>query len=311
MLVSSRNRKFHNNLCRRQGGGMEIHMKLIAFGEVIWDRYESGDVIGGAPFNFCGHVAHFGDEAYILSAVGNDDLGDRAIDAAKKFGIRTDLLQRNQNETGACIVTLDENKVPNYNVLTNTAYDRIVADEKVISGIRSLDADVFYFGTLIQRDPVSRGALETILEKCSFREIFCDINIRKNCFDKESLELCFSKATVIKISDEEAHYIYDLGFLDAGEENLPAALCDKYKNLKTVIFTLGSKGSLVYDAATGATIPSPKPSDVKVVSTVGAGDSFGASFLHFLMAGESYEVCLAEATKTSDFVVAHKDAIPY
>mgnify|MGYP004607188701 CR=1 FL=1 len=82
-------------------------MKLIAFGEVIWDRYESGDVIGGAPFNFCGHAAHFGDEAYILSAVGKDSLGDRAIEAAKKFGIRTDLLQRNDNETGACLVTLD------------------------------------------------------------------------------------------------------------------------------------------------------------------------------------------------------------
>ncbi len=289
-------------------------MKLIAFGEVIWDRYESGDVIGGAPFNFCGHAAHFGDEAYILSAVGKDSLGDRAIEAAKKFGIRTDLLQRNDNETGACLVTLDENKVPNYNVLTGTAYDRIVADGEVIGKINALHADVFYFGTLIQRDPVSRTALRNILANCTFPEIFCDINIRKNCFDRESLELCLSKATIIKISDEEAHYIYDLGILPADGEGidlLPAKLAGKYPNLKIIILTLGAKGSVLYDAKEGKTIPSPKPADVKVVSTVGAGDSFGASFLHHYMAGESFDKCLSEATATSDFVVAHKDAIPY
>lgn len=286
-------------------------MKLIAFGEIIWDRYESGDVIGGAPFNFCGHAAHFGDEAYILSAVGKDSLGDRAIDAAKRFCIRTDLVQRNDNATGACIVTLDANKVPNYNVLTDTAYDRIVADDEVLEQIRVLSADVFYFGTLIQRDPISRGALQKILSACSFREIFCDVNIRKNCFDKESLELCFTHATIVKVSDEEAHYLFDLGLVSGDERELPALLCKKYPNLKVVIFTLGAKGSLVYDAASGETIPSPKPSDVKVVSTVGAGDSFGACFLHYYMAGASYEKCLREATATSDFVVAHKDAIPY
>lgn len=286
-------------------------MKLIAFGEVIWDRYESGDVIGGAPFNFCGHVSHFGDDAYILSGVGNDALGDRAIHAAHQFGIRTELLQQNDYETGACIVTLDENKVPSYNVLTNTSYDKISASEEILEKIHEIGADVFYFGTLIQRDPVSKAALITILQNCEFKEVFCDINIRKGCFDRESLELCLSTATVLKVSEEEAHYIYDLGILKESEKSLPKALCDRFENLKIVIYTMGSKGSLAYEAANDRTVLSPEPSDVKVVSTVGAGDSFGACFMHYLMQGASLETCLKEATATSDFVVSHKDAIPY
>ena len=54
-------------------------MKYIVYGEVIWDIYPDGEVIGGAPFNFSAHLAHLGDEVYLISAVGKDELGDRAF----------------------------------------------------------------------------------------------------------------------------------------------------------------------------------------------------------------------------------------
>ena len=71
-------------------------MKTIAFGEIIWDVYPDEAIIGGAPFNFCAHLAHLGDTAYLASATGEDKLGKDAlavgvIDPGKHAGNRKDI----------------------------------------------------------------------------------------------------------------------------------------------------------------------------------------------------------------------------
>lgn len=69
-----------------------------------------------------------------------------------------------------------------------------------------------------------------------------------------------------------------------------------------VVVTNGSEG--VY-AASGNTIyfyPSPK---IKVVSTVGAGDSFGSAFIASLLHGKSIEEALIAGTLNSSSVLGH------
>ena len=63
-------------------------MKLISFGEVLWDIYPDGKCIGGAPFNFAAHAARLGEEAYLLSAVGKDALGEETLAAVRAAGAR-------------------------------------------------------------------------------------------------------------------------------------------------------------------------------------------------------------------------------
>ena len=281
-------------------------MKAIIYGEVIWDVYPDTAVIGGAPFNFSAHLAHLGDEAHLITAIGNDDLGNDALHEMKKHGIHTDLVQKNSFSTGKCLVTLDEDGIPSYNVLTDTAYDNITLTDDDISKI---SGDVFYFNTLIQRNPVSKKTLKKILEKCSFPEIFCDINIRKNCYCKESLELCMRKSTIVKISDEEGHFLEDLGLIDKGDESFPKRVLNNFPNLKQVVYTLGKHGSMVQDKTT--LYMSGIPPKVNVVSTVGAGDCFGATYLHFIMSGSSVEEAIKQATLRSNIVVANKEAIPF
>ena len=281
-------------------------MKAIIYGEVIWDVYPDTAVIGGAPFNFSAHLAHLGDDAHLITAIGNDDLGNDALNEMKKHGIHTDLVQKNDHSTGKCLVTLDENGIPSYNVLTDTAYDNITLTDEDVSRI---SGDVFYFNTLIQRNPVSKKTLEKILEKCSFPEIFCDINIRKNCYCKESLELCMKKSTIVKISDEEGHFLEDLGLIEKNDESFPKRVLNSFPNLKQVVYTLGKNGSMVQDRTT--IYMSGIPPKVNVVSTVGAGDCFGATYLHFIMSGSSVEESIKQATLRSNIVVSHKEAIPF
>lgn len=164
----------------------EVIMKAIVYGETIWDIFPEEEVIGGAPFNFSAHLAHLGNETHLITAVGEDSLGDQALAQAARHGIRTDLIRRSAHKTGACLVTLDEKGSPSYQVLTDVAYDHIKADDGMIEAIRAIRADVFYFNTLIQRCEESAQSLVRILEACRFPEIVCDINLRKDCFDAGS-----------------------------------------------------------------------------------------------------------------------------
>jgi fructokinase len=285
-------------------------MKALIFGEVIWDVYPDKSVIGGAPFNFAAHVSHLGMDSYLITGVGDDKLGEQAVLEMKKHGIKTDFVLTNTFDTGKCTVTLDENKVPSYFVHTNTAYDNIVVDDDVINKIKELDADVFYFNTLIQRNDVSRKSLEYILKNCNFNNIFCDINIRKDCFDYDSLKLCMEKSTIVKISDEEAHYLYDLGLIKGDDVIKDVAAA--FPNLKQIVYTRGGDGSCVYDRVSGNVTDSGTLPKTEVVSTVGAGDCYGATYIaYYLGKGASVKDAIDAASKRSAIVVASLEAVPF
>lgn len=282
-------------------------MRILAIGETIFDVFGSDAVIGGAPLNFCAHCVACGAEAALVTGVGNDDYGKKALEAMKGFGIETAFVCRNSLETGKCIVTVS-NGNPSYNVLRPAAYDSVCAD---IDAIREYDADVFVFGTLIQREETSRSAVRKILEECRFGEVFCDLNLRKGCYDRESCALCFEKATILKLSDEEEPLLEEFGFYrtERDERNLLKNIAEKFKNIRLILFTKGENGSLVYDAANCAFVDIPAVK-ANVVSTVGAGDSYSAAFLcEYLKNGDIAKAGEAGA-KLSAFVVSKKEAIP-
>ncbi len=83
-------------------------MKALVCGETIGDVFPEEQVTGGVPFNFAAHLAHLGNETYLISAVGKDELGEKALAIAAHHGVMTDLIQENSYKTGAFLVTLDE-----------------------------------------------------------------------------------------------------------------------------------------------------------------------------------------------------------
>lgn len=287
-------------------------MKVLGFGEIIWDIYPEKQTIGGAMFNFCAHMAHLGDETYLISAVGRDGFGFDAIKELARHGVSSAFLQKNRHETGKCMVTLDEKKVPRFDVLPDVAYDHIRCDPEILKKIKKLAPDLFAFNTLIQRAPDSRAALVSILSNVRFPDIFCDVNIRKDCYDAESLFLCLSRATVVKISADEGHFIYDLGLAGKKEgATLAEAVAERYPNVKAVVYTLGADGSEVLDTKTGVTYCSGKPEQVDVVSTVGAGDCYGATFCHEYFSGKTIPDAIKSATDRANVVVSSIEAIPF
>lgn len=286
-------------------------MRALVYGETIWDIYPDGEVIGGAPFNFSAHLAHLGNEVRFITAVGNDSLGERAVDMMEQHGIDTSFVQKNVRPTGRCDVTLDQNGVPRYDIVENVSYDHIAVDDELIAAIKEYAPDVFYFNSLIQRSEKSRNGLLRILDSCTFGQIFCDINIRPGCFDRDSLAVCMERSTVLKVSCEEAHWLYDTELLKQSEADVPTAVAKQYPNIGLVVYTLGKDGSQIYDAVDGKTYFSGEPEKVKVVSTVGAGDCYGATFIDSYMKGCGISVSIINATQRSNIVVSHKEAVPF
>lgn len=280
-------------------------MKILSFGEVLWDVYPNDKFIGGAPFNFAAHCALLGADSYLASAIGSDALGYETLEKVKAFGVKTDYVSvLPDKETGKCLVTLDEDAHPTYNLLTDVAYDYIQKPEL------TENFDVIGFGTLALRGENNKKVMTNILNTCDFSEIFCDLNIRPPFYSKESVNFCLSNATIVKISDEELSTVAELalgGYADA--KNTALLLSEKFQQIKLIIITKGGNGSFCYDCKSSKfyyadAVPT------EVVSTVGAGDSFSAAFLTQYFNGNSIDICLQFASKISSHVCATADAIP-
>ncbi len=282
--------------------------KLLIFGEIIWDVYSDRACIGGAPLNFAAHAAGLGADVSLLSAVGKDRLGEQALDLLNGWSIDCTYVQRNEWPTGRCEVTLDRFSIPSYRVLTDAAYDRITLSDAELAALQADQFDAFYFGTLAQRG-VSRTALERLLTACHFKSIFCDLNLRPANYDRQSVENCLKYATILKFSDEEAPLLQTAARLPEEEasETAQRLLC-LCPDLSIVLLTVGAAGAKAFTADGNSFFAPAEP--VKPVSTVGAGDSFGAAWLCSYLNGDSIEEALRKANHRAAWVVAHAEAIP-
>lgn len=53
---------------------------VVGLGEALWDMLPNGKQIGGAPANFAYHCAQCGLDAWAVSAIGKDKLGQEIVD---------------------------------------------------------------------------------------------------------------------------------------------------------------------------------------------------------------------------------------
>ena len=84
-------------------------------------------------------------------------------------------------------------------------------------------------------------------------------------------------------------------------------MLSRYPRLRLVVLTCGAVGSYVFDAAETSYIETPK---VVVADTVGAGDSFTATFVAHILAGASIREAHRKAVAVSAHVCTQHGAMP-
>lgn len=96
-------------------------MKTVTgIGEALWDCLPEGRKFGGAPTNFAYHCSQFGLDAWAVSAIGDDDLGEEILDICKGVNLQV-ICPKVPYETGTVQVTLDPNGIPQYNIKEGVA----------------------------------------------------------------------------------------------------------------------------------------------------------------------------------------------
>ena len=282
-----------------------VRPNIVGLGEVLWDVFPEAAHFGGAPANFACHAAGLGGDAWVVSAVGRDKLGDDALASLSAKNVHTLLLQRNEHPTGTVTVTLDAAKQASYVFAADPAWDHIAWNESLALLARKCKA--VCFGTLAQRAPISRRTVREFLENTSpdCLRIF-DVNLRQNFFSREIIESSLGFANVFKLNNDEVPAVAELLALPTDEKAFVLSVAQRF-DLHTVALTRGSAGSLVWHKGAYDEKKAPK---VAVVDTVGAGDSFTAALAIGLLRGEDLSRLHQRAVDVAAFVCTKAGATP-
>ncbi len=280
---------------------------VVGMGEALWDMLPEGRKIGGAPANFAYHVSQFGLDSRVVSAVGDDELGNEILAnfAEKKLECQ---IEKVPYPTGTVQVELDEKGVPRYDIKEGVAWDNIPFTTSLQELAKKTDA--VCFGSLAQRNSVSRETINRFIDEMPQEEhvlkIF-DINLRQHFYSKELIEESIKKCNILKINDEELAIVSQMfGFADIDFKEQCKLLLTKY-NLKMLILTCGVDGSYVFSSGEMSFLETPR---VKVADTVGAGDSFTGAFVAAILKGLEMKEAHRLAVNVSAFVCTQNGAMP-
>ena len=279
--------------------------KIVAFGEIVWDMLPAGRQIGGAPLNFAFFSNTLDTRSYVISAIGKDKLGDDTLEVLKPAGVDLTYVQRNEYPTSRVLIEVDEQGCPEYEIVEGVAWDVIELSQEMLELVK--DASVFCWGTLSQRSAVSQETLIQLLDKLpdTCLKVF-DINIRQDYYSKEIVEKSLEYSDILKLNEEELPLVAGMLGVGGDEETVIKTMIERYA-LAYLIYTHGADFSEVY-AADGekSHIATPK---VEVKDTVGAGDSFTASFVSSMLKGETLKQSHARAVEVSAQVCTKNGAI--
>ena len=73
-------------------------MKVTCFGEVLWDDFPTGKVLGGAPLNVAVRLESLGVGGSIISCRGDDADGEELLRQIKGKNVNTDLLHVSRDQ---------------------------------------------------------------------------------------------------------------------------------------------------------------------------------------------------------------------
>ncbi len=280
---------------------------VVGVGELLWDLLPSGKQLGGAPANFAYITKLLGDAGIPASRIGNDALGDEAIERLHQLGLDSSFVGRDAAyPTGTVKVEIDERGQPCFEILQPVAWD-FLEWAREWKGLAA-EADAVCFGSLAQRSPQSR---ETILSfvratRPESLRVF-DVNLRQNFYSRHVLAESMKLATIVKLNHEELPKIMRLFELENRGEQDSAQRLRSLHDLELICVTRGNHGSLLVSADDSSEHPGFR---VKVADTVGAGDAFTAALVHGYLRKTPLSKINETANRVGAWVASESGATP-
>ena len=292
-----------------------MNNEYYAFGEILWDCLPSGRHAGGAPFNVASHLAQLGVSASLVSAVGQDALGDEILQVARDKNVGTRFVSRVRVglPTGTVIGRVDGTGNATYELVQPVAWDEIRVPAAALAAMAASRA--FIFGSLAGRSPYNLEQLDRLLALGGPVKFF-DVNLRPPFAEPPQVVALARRADVLKLNHDEVGQLAT--YLRTGEAapSAPAsfdevaaacAVLAEATATRRICVTLGAGGAVLWDG--GKVWHAPAPSII-VKDTVGAGDAFMAGLMVGLTHGADPQVVLNTACQLGAYVASHHGATP-
>jgi fructokinase len=264
--------------------------KFVCWGELLWDILPTGPELGGAAANVAVNLHRLGARPLLVSRVGSDTLGDRAIDQLNRLGLDTSCIQRDPTSpTGTVNVALVAGE-PAYEIASESAWDRLEWQPRLKTEL--MESQAIVYGTLAQRTPLVREALSRLVgERPDPCLAICDLNLRPPHVQRGVLDAALAQADVVKLNEQE------LGRVGAilGTTSPIQRLFDTFA-IRIVAATRGNRGCSLYTRAQEVH-HAGYPLLAGDGDCVGAGDAFTAVLALELARGSRLEQI---ATKAND-----------
>ena len=270
---------------------------LAGLGELLWDVFKDEEKLGGAPANFAYHASNLGANSIVISTIGDDIRGNKALAELKKANLTTNGIAIDRvHPTGYVEAHINAKGIAEYFFPDNVAWDHLVINKATKDTASYIHA--IAFGTLAQRTQESETTIHDFLHRLPKKclKVF-DINLRQHFYTFNTVKKSLEVANIVKLNEEELPVLTQMFKIPGDTRKQLQFLLDTF-GLQLIILTQGGSGSILLskngiDIHPGFT--------TTVVDTVGAGDSFTAATVIGFIRGLS----LKEINEHANHVAAH------
>ena len=288
---------------------------VIALGELLIDFTENGLSAqgnplleanpGGAPCNVLAMLQKLGKRTAFVGKVGRDMFGAQLRQVTEEAGICMDYLREDERvHTTLAFVKTFPNGDRDFSFYRNPGADMMLnADELPLEALR--DTRLFHFGTLSMTHPDVRFATRkaVTVAKEAGALISFDPNLRPPLWysmeeAREQIVWGLSRCDILKIADNELEFMTGEKDFDRGAE----ILRKQYPNIRVLNVTAGADGSYSYYGKGRVFVPAFRLGGT--IKTTGAGDTFCACVLNYLLEHEIDKMNEARMTEMLRFANA-------
>jgi fructokinase len=225
-----------------------------------------------------------GKQCAFIGKVGKDGFGEMLTNTVIEAGIDTRALKHDTEvHTTLAIVQTLPGGDRDFSFYRKPGADiNLTADE--LDADLIADCKIFHFGSLSLTDEPCRSATYKALElaKAAGALISYDPNLREPLWPsldvaKEYISWGMTQCDILKISDNEIEFMTGETDFDKGA----AILKERFPNIRLLNVTAGGDGSHSYYAGKTVFVDACKLGGV--IETTGAGDTFCASVLNFVL----------------------------
>ncbi len=246
---------------------------------------------GGKGANQAVAAARLGGSVVFVARVGNDQLGEQAINGFKSHGIATDFITKDEEEaSGVALIMVDEKGENSISV--------------ALGANGNLTKDHLQNALpLIKNSAFVLTQLEISLETVEYLgEITKEYNLKLvlNPAPAQALSAnLLASLYIITPNEIEAELLSGIKVIDTVSAR-QAALVLRKKGVDIVIITMGAQGAYVLSDTLDERVPTQK---VKVVDTTAAGDTFNGALLVALSEGKSLRAAIEFANRAAAYAV--------